>query len=315
MRYYGSMQDIVTIGSSLIDIFIRSPHFQIEQSAQGAKLCQLYGEKLEVESLEVRTGGGGSNTAVGFARAGFTVATVSETGKDTFAGVLLNEFHKEYVSTGYVIQEKKEQTGGSVILVGQDGGRTVMVHRGASSLLDPQDIPLRALEQSEWIHLSSIAGRSETLQTIGAVVAETHRRLSWNPGRAELELLRTGLISPLDLPCEMIFVNESEWQSVASLHQVLRQQVGEIIITNGSAAGKILLGPDDAQTIEFEPPVSQVVDETGAGDGFAVGYVAGRLHGHEPDEALSWGLRNAHSVIKYFGAKQGLLTRAQLAGS
>lgn len=308
------MQDIITIGSSLIDIFIKSPHFQIEHAESGTKLCQLYGEKLEVDSFEVKTGGGASNTAVGFARAGYTVACVTETGKDTFSGVLLDEFHNEFVSTRHVVQEKKEQTGGSVILVGTDGGRTVMVHRGASSLLDPHDIPTAALQRAKWVHLSSIAGRKATLETIGAAMQESQGYLSWNPGRAELELLKSGEVAVAQLQCKILFMNETEWQSVAALHTELRSQVGEIVVTNGGEAGKILIGTDDADTLTFTPQASAAVDETGAGDGFAVGYVCGRLDGHEPEEALQWGLRNAGSVIKYYGAKQGLLTQAQLAG-
>ena len=308
------MQDIVTIGSSLIDIFITSEYFQIQHGTDGNKLCQLYGEKLEVDSFDLRTGGGASNTAVGFARAGFTVATITEIGRDTYADAIIKELHEEYVSTSYVIQEKKEQTGGSVILVGPDGGRTVMVHRGASSLLDAGDIPAGPIEQSRWVHLSSIAGRRDTLKIIGKRIQQNGKNLSWNPGRGELQLLQSGELQLDELPSKILFVNDSEWQSISSLHNQVRQTVGEVIITNGSAPGKIYLGPDDSDMIEFQPPQSRAVDETGAGDAFAVGYVSGRLAGKEPSEAISWGLRNAQSVIKYFGAKPGLLTQPELAG-
>lgn len=307
------MQDIVTIGSSLIDIFIQSSHFQIERGSDGAKLCQLYGEKLEVDSFEVRTGGGGGNTAVGFARAGFSVAVVTETGKDAFSDVIVDEFHKEFVTTKYLIQEKKEQTGGSVILVGNDGGRTVMVHRGASSLLDPRDIPIAALKNLQWLHLSSIAGRLEALRTIGDAMLESKGFMSWNPGKGELELLRTGRLLLSDIPCQILFLNESEWKSISALQQDILGTVGEVVITNGSSPGRVYLGQNMHDAVEFTPPVSEAVDETGAGDAFAVGYVTSRLYGKVPDEAVAWGLKNAQSVIQFYGAKQGLLTQAQLA--
>ncbi len=307
------MQDILTIGSALIDIFIKSPHFEIEKSATGAKLCQMYGEKLEVSSFEVRTGGGGSNTAVGFARAGFSVASITETGNDVFSGVILDEFHKEFVSTRFVAQERKEQTGGSVILVGSDGGRTVMVHRGASSLLDPRDIPVVSLRDCKWVHLSSIAGRLETLQTIGDALQTSTGYMSWNPGRGELELLKTGRLRIQDMPCKIMFCNKTEWQSISALQQQILENVGEVIVTDGSSPGVVYLGAALSDAIEFTPPQSEAVDETGAGDGFAVGYVTGRLYGKEPAEALEWGLKNAQSVIQYYGAKEGLLTQAQMA--
>lgn len=307
------MQEILTIGSSLIDIFITSEYFQVMQDSEGAKLCQMYGEKLEVEAFEIRTGGGGSNAAVAFARAGYSVAAISETGKDLFANIIMEEFHKEYVSTNFVVQEKKEQTGGSVILVGKDGGRTVMVHRGASSLLDGQDIPHRALKTAQWVHLSSISGQLDALKVVIETLKEGAPKLSWNPGKKELALLKTGQLKVTDIPAAILFVNQAEWDSVAGLQQNLRQHIPEIVITNGGAAGKLLRreNPD----FEFSPPQVKVVDETGAGDAFAVGYVIAKLQGKQPQEAIQWGMRNSHSVIQSFGAKSGLLTREKLAGT
>ena len=106
------MHDVLSIGSALIDIFIQSDQFELKSENDHVLLCQDYGNKLEVDSFHVLTGGGGSNTAVGFARAGFNAAVVCETGRDTLSQVVLQDFHQETVSTNYVIQEKKEQTGG-----------------------------------------------------------------------------------------------------------------------------------------------------------------------------------------------------------
>lgn len=306
------MQDIITIGSSLIDIFVTSAHFELQTTDQGIKLCQMYGEKLEADSFEFHTGGGGGNAAVGFARAGFSVAVVTETGKDTTARLIMDDFHAEYVATNFVVQEKKEQSGGSVILVGKDGGRTVLVHRGASSLLDPQDIPSRSLNDSQWIHLSSIAGRLPTLQEIARASREGKTKLSWNPGQAELELLRTRQIAITDFTCQVLIMNQQEWESISELHESIKNSVAEIIITNGSKGGTLFLkGDQNAHT--FTVPHTQVTDETGAGDAFAVGYVSGRLTDKSAQESIQWGARNSASVIQHFGAKAGLLSKEKLA--
>jgi sugar/nucleoside kinase (ribokinase family) len=287
------MQDIITIGSALTDIFVKSPHFEVENHLDGVKLCQMYGEKLEADSFVVETGGGG--------------------GKDIFSSVIIDEFHREYVSTNFVVEERKEQTGGSVILVGRDGGRTVLVHRGASSQLDPQDIPGRAIKTAKWVHLSSIAGQLETLKFIGSCMQESKTKLSWNPGRGELALLTTGELKVTDIPCEILFVNLQEWESVSALHDQLKQHCTEIVVTNGHSQGVIYVKNGPQQEITFMPTKTQVVDETGAGDAFSVGYVAARILDQQPETAVSWGLKNATSVIKYFGAKPGLLTKEKLA--
>lgn len=305
------MQDIITIGSAIVDIFVTSAAFELQRTESGVKLCQMYGEKIDADSFELHTGGGGSNTAVAFARAGMSVAIVTETGKDIFAQLVMEDLHKEYVSTNFVVAEHKEQTGGSILLVGKDGGRTALVHRGAAALLDPQDIPLRALKHSRWIHLSSIGGRTATLKMIAEAVRIHNLSLSWNPGKHELELLTTGILGPAELPCQVLFLNAEEWAFVENLHKELKRSIPEIIVTSGGEGGTIYT-PQNPEGVQFASKHIASVDDTGAGDAFAAGYVTGKLSGTSAQVAASWGVENASAVIQYFGAKKGLLTKEEL---
>lgn len=308
------MQDIFTIGSALVDIFVQSKQFVLKPTSSGMMICQSYGEKIDVEGFQLFTGGGGSNTAVGFARAGFSVASVSETGRDSMSELLLCDFHNEKVSTTYIAQERREETGGSVILIGQDGGRTVMVHRGASSMLDPYDIPMKALKKTTWIHLSSIAGRVATLQKIGWAIKEGKAGLSWNPGLAEIEKLVTGDLKIEDVPCQVFIVNVSEWKKLRSVWRSLKKNIPEIVVTDGEKGGKLYL-PKKARPISFKSGGVAAVDATGAGDAFGVGYVTARLSGKKPQDAVAWGVANASSVVQHLGAKAGLLSKNELIAS
>lgn len=306
------MHDIITIGSALVDIFIKSHQFVLKPMGKGTLICQVYGEKIDVDGFKVVSGGGGSNTAVGFARAGFSVATVTETGKDAFAQVILNEFHTECVSTNYIAQEKREETGGSVILIGEDGGRTVMVHRGASSLLDPHDIPMRAVKLANWIHLSSISGRLSTIEKIVAGLEEGHTSCSWNPGAAELDLINAKKLKADTIPCQIMIVNLEEWKKIRMHQQAFKAVVPEIIVTDGQRGGKLYL-KNVRRPHNYSSSGVRTVDATGAGDAFGVGYVSARLKGLAPLEALEWGIANAGSVVSQLGAKGGLLTAAELS--
>lgn len=302
------MYDTLSIGSGLIDIFISSEQFELKPEGERLMLCQYYGGKIEVDSFSVLTGGGAGNTAVGFSRAGFNAAVVTETGKDTLSQVLLSDFHKEYVSTNFVVQEKKEQTGGSVILVGTDGGRSVLVHRGAASLLDSTDIPVEAVARTKWVHLSSISGRLEALRTIGKARREI-KSLSWNPGSGELQLLIEQQISPRELGCEIFIVNKQEWESLGDVQEKIQNEVETIIVTDGPRGGQIR--PDGLDWQNFSTTPVSAVDETGAGDAFAVGYVSAKLNGRSSEQAINWAISNSSSVVSYFGAKPGLLRKHQ----
>jgi hypothetical protein len=67
----------------------------------------------------------------------FVGSCAGRTGRDDFAQIVTQDLERERVSTQLVITEKKEQTGASIILVGAQGSRTVLVHRGAASNSTP----------------------------------------------------------------------------------------------------------------------------------------------------------------------------------
>lgn len=301
---------VFSIGSAIVDMFVRSRDFTVKPTDEGVMLCQKYGAKIELDSFELHTGGGGGNTAVGFSRLGFEATVVAETGRDLMAKLVIDDLHNEKVVTDYLIKEKKEETGGSIILTGQDGGRTALVHRGAASQLDPQDIPAEALAKAEWIHLSSIAGRFLTLQTIFKTVKQFQLRMSWNPGTAELKLLADGSLNINDISCQILFINDEEWQVIENIQAKILMQIPIIVVTKGKKGGAVYHRGKKA--VEYEILPVATVEETGAGDSFAVGFIGAYLLEKDLNTCCEWGKRNSASVVKAVGAKKGLLTLKQI---
>lgn len=306
------MSDVITIGSALVDIFIHSGQFMLRQEGDLTYVCQIYGDKIEVDKFDFLTGGGGSNTAVGFARRGYDTSVVTETGRDVWSNYILDELTRERVHTTFIQVEKKEQTGGSVILVGNDGGRTVMVHRGAASMLDPKDIPSDKVSEARWVHMSSISGRHDTLNTVFEAVRNSSRqdqktRLSWNPGKRELALIAADAIDMAKVPCTILIVNKQEWDSIQNVHQVVHDTIEQIVVTDGRNGGAIYCHGECLHQYEVSP--IEAKEETGAGDAFSVGYISGYLEGKSIEAATQMGQENAASVVQHVGAKPGLLPR------
>lgn len=191
------------------------------------------------------------------------------------------------------------------------GGRTVLVYRGAASQLDPHDIPERYFAYARWIHLSSIAGRLSTLEKVFEVAKKSSSlKLSWNPGKAELSLLSEGKLPLSKIKADVLFVNEEEWGQLESLHDRLVTLVSQIVVTNGARGGRVFY-QGDWLTYQAEP--TQSLDDTGAGDAFAVGYVSALLYGHGVENAVDWGKQNASSVIQAIGATPGLLRKSLIS--
>lgn len=310
---------MVTVGSATLDIFMKSDNFKVMKSetvAGGVAMCEVYGGKMEVEEVEIESGGGATNCAVSLARKELKTACISEIGNDPQALIIHRDLEEAEVETRFLVQEADETTAVSVILIAKDGGRSVMVHRGASAMLTRGDLPLKDLE-TRWLHISSLGGNLELLTQLLTWAKEKKIRVSLNPGMKEIKM-RQRLLKLLPM-VEVLFVNREEaeklWEVELSSEKGWRggKCLGGAkvsVITDGKRGGKIWMG--DKSSFYKGKNLKSVVDSTGAGDAFASGYVAALLYGHNYERAINWGVENASAVIKKVGAKKGLLTLAQI---
>lgn len=303
-------RDLITIGSAVVDIFIKSKDFSIENTSNGLFLCQRYGDKLELDSFEVHSGGGASNTAVAFTKLGFKTAIISELGKDMWSDFVVNNLEKNKIDTSLLIKEKKEQTGGSIILTGEDGGRTVMVHRGAASMLDPKDIPNNLIE-AKWVHLTNIGARKETQEKIFNLVNQGETKLSWNPGKTELQLLVDDKLDISKISVEILVVNDQEWQILSPIQTEVIDNIPVVLVTKGKAGGVVY---SNSEELSYQIEASKTIEETGAGDAFGSGFIASYILGNDLATCLEWGKRNSASVVQHMGAKNGLLSKKEIEG-
>lgn len=161
------------------------------------------------------------------------------------------------------------------------------------------------------MHLSSIGGQVDTLAKIWQTLRSNQdTKLSWNPGRKELELLVEERFEVALIPCEVFVVNREEWALVEPLHEEILLNFPQVIVTKGKSGGELhLFGK---KSFEFVGQSTVSVDNTGAGDAFAAGYVAALLYGLTPEQAIAWGVKNAGNVVAYFGGKSGLLRHSQI---
>ncbi|MGY9046043.1 hypothetical protein P775_23265 [Puniceibacterium antarcticum] len=84
-------------------------------------------------------------------------------------------------------------------------------------------------------------------------------------------------------------------------YQRLTQGRAEIVVRDGGRPVHLLCAFKDIEVIPV-PTVARVVDATGAGDSFSGGYLAARMIGHTPLEAVAAGITTAAQVIGHHGA-------------
>lgn len=208
------MFDVVSIGSATQDVFVKTNLSKVlvmkDVLSQKELLCFDYGAKVNVDHIEFCSGGGATNTAFSFACLGLKAAFLGKIGSDEAAEALIKELQGAGVDTSFHIVSKRRTTGYSVILTSFEGDRTVLTFRGANSVLDAEDIDWSFLNETRWLHITSLSGRSAKLLPILTRRAKRKGvKVSLNPGSAQIRQGIKGLKNILSR-VDVLFLNKEE---------------------------------------------------------------------------------------------------------
>ncbi|WP_417357850.1 carbohydrate kinase family protein [Gallaecimonas pentaromativorans] len=311
------MFDVVTLGSATVDLFADtdSELVQIETRHSLERLIAYpLGGKILIKDLNITVGGGGTNTAVAFARQGLKTAFLGKIGDDPQGQQVLDLLAAEGVD---FVGVKAGQTGLSVILDSIDDDRTILAFKGANDFLSEDEA---LLPPCRWLYCSAMLGQS--LATLKALVAKTHAKVAFNPssylakeGLAALQPILerlTVLVLNKEESAMLLGWDEREYHGSDALLKALASRVAipVIAITDGAAGA---IATDRHIVVWAEPQQGlTIVETTGAGDAFASGFVAALACGRALEQAVKAGMLNAESVLAFKGAKNKLLDKKSL---
>jgi len=310
--------DVISFGSAILDVFIKSPDFKVIKSSDkfvGKILSIPYGIKSEVEELLITSGGGGTNTAVGFARLGLKTAVVARCGWDFAGKMIRQDIKKEKVADDLLVQLEGEKTDYSTILIGPDGNRTILVYRGGTSL-EKSVIDFKKLN-SFWFYLASLEGNLSLLDQLVDLAVKNHTKVALNPGRREIK--QKDQLLEIAQKVDVLIVNQNEASeltkdsfNVEQAFEYLAKFLPKtmVVVTKGDQG--VLAQIPGGEKLSFESFEVKMIDQTGAGDGFGCGLVGALASNFKPHQALKIGMANGASVVTQIGAKSGLLKKTQL---
>lgn len=310
------MYDVVTFGNAMTDVFLSihnaSEHCRISEPEH--ELCIRFGEKIMLDRCTFQLGGNACNVAVGMSRLGFRTAIIAELGGDEFAHKIRAGLALEGVSTEYLRQT--DSASSLSIALSFRGDRTLFVEH-----VERQHAFAYDGMATRWLYVTSLGAEwHRAYADIHAHARQRGIRVAFNPGTPQLHAGISSFAPMLEL-CDVLFVNKEEAELLLgdqsgsnTLESLLLrvQALGPrtVVITdaeNGSAA------IDQGGRVYAQGCVpAAIVERTGAGDGFATGYLAATLLEHDVQTALMWGTVNAASVIGQIGTQPGLLQRAEI---
>jgi ribokinase len=299
------MFDAITIGSATVDVFAT-----IDKKFYDVKV----GDKVLITDLKFETGGGGLNAGVGLARMGLKVAFLGKLGHDLNANKIMHELRKENVFFIHTKPSEKATSYSFIETSTKQPDRIIYTHKGASDDLHYSEVPRL---KTKWLYMATMLGDSfKTCEYIAGYCKKKEIHIMFNPSTYLAAQGKDYLKHILDATTILV-LNRSEARLLlgtksdhidfllASLHKLGPKIV---IITDGPRGVHAYKG----EYVYFiKPDKIKVISTTGAGDAFASGFLAGYIHHKDIAVALEFGLANAQSVIRYYGAKNRLLNYHQ----
>ncbi|MCF7901690.1 carbohydrate kinase family protein, partial [Candidatus Woesearchaeota archaeon] len=301
-----------------VDIFVKTNtpvlHLKKRGKLKVDKNCIAYplGDKILITHLEHQVGGGGTNTAVAFSRAGLRTAYLGKIGKDDSGLSVFRLLKQENVSFVGVLGK---ETGTSVVLDSIKDDRTILTYKGCNNDLKFSELNFRKL-RTDWFYFSSMIGESfKTISKLSDYAHKANIKVAMNPSSY---LVSKGMayLSSVLKTCDILVLNREEAQTLSKKNnikdivRVLKEKVQDFVVVTDAKNGAYCY---DGEFLMFAKPKSvKIVETTGAGDAFASGFVAGIALGKGKEFAFRMGFLESESVIQAYGAKNDLLFKSKL---
>jgi len=293
------MKNFLCIGDLMVDVMV-----MVESEVHATGDTQA--------TISTSGGGAAANVATWLAHLGNQSYICARVGDDANGDFLLKDLDRYCVSHNKS-RATGEKSGVVVVLVDENGERTMFPDAGANSGLSGADLP--PLDQFDAVYLSGyslINPRSRVNVTkILDLCKESKLPVLLDPGTVgALRAVPTSLIHEWVSRADILLLNEEEALfiaqefSLARAFEVLTELCPVVVVKRGSqGVGGQSRG---SQIIEIPAVASEVIDTTGAGDAFAAGFISNWFEDTNLERALISGAESASIAISHVGARPPL---------
>lgn len=310
--------DVVGIGNAIVDIIARCDEAFLSNHGMEKGFMQLIdasqANELYADMATAREQSGGSvaNTCAGIASFGGKCGFVGRVAGDQFGKVFAHDIRAIGVSFDTPASDVGLPTARCLVLVTDDGERTMNTFLGASTELGVEEIDADLIASAKVTYLEGYlfdkpeakaafyeaakiargAGRKVALSLSDAFCVDRHRD-------DFLELVRGGV--------DILFANETEITSLYQLNSfddaagAVRAEA-EIAVLTRSADGAVIISGNETVLVPADP-VDKVIDATGAGDLYAAGFLHGLTSGQSLEACGKLGALAASEIISHIGAR------------
>ena len=309
---YGVCNPLIDLLSHIPDSFLKKNGIEksimhlISIEEQQRLLRSLSVEKLSVESA---SGGSGANSMIGIAQLGGRTAFSGKIGRDEHGKIYREKLEDLGVSAR--LGEGDGSTGSSLILVSDDGCRTMNTYLGMGQELQVPDIDPEVIKVSKYLYLTGYLWDTESQKKAVRAALDEAKRVETKVALSLSDPFcvkrhKEDFKSLLQGYASMVFSNQEE---AFTLLQTDVTQEAVDIMSKWTETVVLTLGANGAiishlgQTYYIDPFPIRVEDTTGAGDAFAAGFLFGMTHNYSPLDSGRIGAVLAGAVIEQTGPR------------
>jgi sugar/nucleoside kinase (ribokinase family) len=313
-----TMKDVIGIGALNLDLMyevadlaaLQKEGWPLQAGRETSLPPQEFQRFLEAlaqrGTLRFRSGGGSAaNTTVALARMGFQTGFVGRIGADEEGAFILSEMH----GVDLVQVRRGGRSGVCLVVLDRQRDRALVVQPHANDDVRFEDLAIPSLSESRFLHLSAFVGDAPfAAQKRIMQLLPPHVQVSLDPG--ELYAQRgMHAISPLIKRASILLATAQEICALTGRDDYqagckkLASQGPKIVVCKRGKDGAYLFS--QAGEVEFLPPEkTAVVDNTGAGDVYNAGFLAGLLLGRPLPDCLAFAHQVAAKSIGGYGRKR-----------
>ena len=323
------MNKVICFGSVGKDIFLPTSEGKIintpEEFDSQKKLAFELGSKVRIEERFEALGGCAANVAVGLKKLGVDASCISNIGSDLIGKWVVEELKKNGVETEAIKTEEGRVSDLSSIVVDKESAdRVIFTNKNSSGELN-LDSPIT--EEADWFFIADVHGDwKQQVSSIVELAKGKNKKLAFNPRETHIKENPEEVAKAM-ASCEVIFVNKDEAIEIISstgsfspeelnneeflLNKLAELSTKVVTLTDGKRGAWVSADGQIISSGEVEAP-GKALDSTGAGDGFASGFLSAYIKGKDVAECLKWGIAQSTNVVTAYGAIDGLLTEEEI---
>ncbi len=284
--------------------------------------------EVRTDDVEMHPGGSCANAISTAAHLGASSSFCGLVGTDSLGQTYEHRLQAALGGHHHLVRRDEAPTGKCLSLISnQDAERTMLTDLGVSMNLSPDELPLDAIGESRWLHVTGylFTGGSMGDAALAAMDRALHAgtRISIDLGDTfVIDHFRDQVEHVIDRYADLVFMNEEEAGALAKGHPLdamrkLSQNV-ETVVTKLGRRGSLVLHED--KLIPVEACLVEALDTTGAGDAYAGGFLYGLTRGWSmhrcgrlASEVAAMTVGQVGGVVRDVGLLRDVVTRHEAA--